>query len=350
MLSSARPPRPGLFVPFIVAIVIAANHALAISVIAQTDNTVLARVNGRNITQTDLDSSIISQVLPLQQQLYAVRKVALENLIVSLILQDEARKRNVSVDELRTGLATGTIEIQRSEVEAAYAENASAFGAMSPDEAKERVRLDLESQARIQKYRDAVEKLKQAYGVQIYLEQPILRAIDTKNAPTTGPTQAPVTIIEFSDFECPFCKGSQATIKKILETFPDQVRLIFKHRPLEGHSGAFPAAQAAFCAGEQNSFWRYHDALFALQEFSLEVLKTLASNLNLDRKSFDECLKAERSRLSILNDVREAHRLGIDSTPTFVINGKLIRGAVSFDDFKAVITRELTNAQPTSRN
>jgi protein-disulfide isomerase len=333
-----------------VAIVIAANHSLVISVIAQTDNTVLARVNGRNITQTDLDNSIISQVLPLQQQLYAVRKVALENLIVSLILEDQAQKRNVSVDELRTGLATGTIEIKSSEVEAAYAENASAFAAMSPDEAKERLRLDLESQARIQKYREGVEKLKQGYGIQIYLEEPILKAINTTNAPTTGPTQASVTIIEFSDFECPFCRGSQATIKKTLETFPDQVRLIFKHRPLEGHSEAFPAAQAAFCAGEQNSFWRYHDALFASPEFSPEVLRTLASNLNLDLKSFDECLKGERSRRSILNDVREAQRLGINSTPTFVINGKIIRGAVSFNDFKAVITRELTSAQPASRN
>jgi protein-disulfide isomerase len=240
--------------------------------------------------------------------------------------------------------------VSQTQVEEAYSENKSAFGAMSPDEAKERLQLDLESQARMQNYLEAVSKFKQAAKIELLLQEPRLAGVVEDNSPSIGSKQALITIIEFSDFQCPFCRNSQEPIRHVLQTYTDKVRLIFRHRPLETHSEAFLSAQAAFCAGEQGVFWEYHDALFASETLSSQILNKLASNLGLDISRFGNCLKSDRSRIAVLNDLNEAVRLGINSTPTFVINGRLFRGALSFEVFKDVIEQELRGVPRASPN
>ena len=224
---------------------------------------------------------------------------------------------------------------------------------MSPDEAKERIRLDLESQARMRSYREALAKLKENSGVRILLEEPRLpssaaaAAVDA--APATGATrEAAITITEFSDFQCPYCKQVQSTLKQILRDYRNEVKLIFKHLPLDIHPQAFASAQAAFCAGEQNSFWQYHDALFSAENPTPETFKQLAQQFKLNLPAFTVCLASEVSRNAVLKDVQEARRLGINGTPAFIINGKLVRGAISYEEFKSIIERELKSARPTS--
>jgi protein-disulfide isomerase len=286
----------------------------------------------------------------LQQQIHAIRKAALENVIIRKILEDEAKKRSVSVEELRKQLTAARVEIPTSQVEQVYLENASAFAAMSPDEARERIRLDLESQARMQNYRDAIAKLKESSAVRILLEEPRLPSAAVSNtAPSTGAREASIIITEFSDFQCPYCKQSQSVLKQILREYRNDVKLIFRHLPLDIHPQAFAAAQGAFCAGEQNSFWQYHDALFASENLSSETYEQIAWRLGLNLSSFKACLASETSRGAVLKDVREARRLGINGTPAFVINGKLVRGALSFEEFKNIIERELRSAPTTQR-
>jgi protein-disulfide isomerase len=130
-------------------------------------------------------------------------------------------------------------------------------------------------------------------------------------------------------------------IKEVLKSYKSDVKLVFKHRPLESHSQAFTAAQAAFCAGRQGAFWQYHDVLFISEDLSPETLNKLAASIHLDLSEFGNCMKSDLTRAAVQNDVDEAKRLGIDSTPTFVINGKLFRGALSFEEFKAAIEKEL---------
>lgn len=214
---------------------------------------------------------------------------------------------------------------------------------MSADEAKERVRLDLEAQIRIQRYKDALVQLGTAHHVEVLLSAPkvSVKTGDMDDSPSTGDRGAPITIIEFSDFQCPFCRKSQATIKDILSTYPHQVRLVFRHLPLEMHPDAFTSAQAAVCANEQNSFWKYHDALFSANDLSDRSLNRIAQTLALDTKKFDQCMTSDKSREIVRKDIEEAQRLGINSTPTFVVNGSLIRGAISLNEFRAVVDREL---------
>lgn len=308
----------------------------------------VAVVNGRRITQQEVDDSVISQLFPLQQQIYALRKSALENLITRAILEDEAQKRGITVEELRKQLTAGKTEVTPSQVEELYLENASTFAAMSPDEAKERLRLDLESQERMRKYREALSKLKEQSVVELRLEEPKLTSFNTPAAPSIGAKNAPVTVIEFADFQCGYCKESQKTTKQLLQRYGNEIRLVFKHLPLDIHPLAFSSAQAAFCAGEQNKFWQYHDVLFASEKLSPEAFDRIADEIGLDVPKFKTCFSAETSRAAVLRDMREAKRLGINGTPAFIINGKLFRGSLSLEDFKGVIERELKTARSAS--
>ena len=236
-------------------------------------------------------------------------------------------------------------------MEEAYDENASVFAAMSPDEAKERLRLDLENQARMRNYREALADLRKNSNMQIFLEEPRLPSFnDATNSPSIGFKEAPVSITEFSDFQCPYCREVRDTIKQVLRDYGSDVRIIFKHLPLDIHAEAFASARAAFCAGEQGFFWPYHDALFSAETFSPEAFSKIASKLGLSIPNFNACLSSEVSRTAILKDMREAKKFGIDTTPTFIVNGRLVRGAIGLKEFKTIIGRELNSARNTSRS
>lgn len=317
---------------------------------AQTEETVVAVVNGREISQREVDALLIVQVMGLEQQLYAIRKANLENLVLTVLLEAEAAKRGVSVKELRKILTAGSVEVKPAEVETAYAENVAAFGAMSPDEAKERLRLDLETQARMDKYRQTLKELRQEASLEIFLREPRWpwRTI-ADGSPVLGAKNSAVTIVEFADFQCPYCRSSQQVIKELLKAYPDDVRIIFKHLPLDNHSQAFTAARAAFCAGKEGRFWEYHDSVFALRKLGMDDLRKTAESLKLPLTKFDACLSSEDSREAITQDKREAARWGIASTPTFMVNGKIIQGATDLDLFKSLIEQELASARARSR-
>jgi predicted DsbA family dithiol-disulfide isomerase len=314
----------------------------AASVLGQAPETVLARVNNIAVTQKEVDSFVAAQIYPLQQQLYAIRKAALENLVTTKILESEAAARHVSIAELRKQLMVGEINVTTAQVEEAYRQNASFFAAMSPDEARERLRLDLENQARMKHYRAGLEALRKKWNVSMDLSPPVfVSELDDGISPTKGATKPLVTIVEFSDFECPFCNKVQPVLKQIIDTYGSEVRLVFKHLPLEGHRNSLAAARAGYCAAEQERFWQFHDALFAAGNLSRELFEKTASDLGLGVAKFQACLDSEQSRTAIIRDLEAARLYRIESTPSFIINGKLIRGALGFADFQKIIEQEL---------
>ena len=315
---------------------------IAASVFSQTPETVVASVNDIEITQQQVDDSVSERIYPLQQQLYAIRKAALENLVVSKILEREAAARNVSIEELRRQLTDGEIVVTRAQVEDAYTQNASFFAAMSPDEARERLRLDLENQERMKHYRAALDALRKKWTVRMNFAPPrFVTELDDGVSPAKGAAKAAVTIVEFSDFECPYCRAVQQTLKQVLESYGSQVRLVFKHLPLEGHRNSLPAARAAYCAAEQDRFWQFHDALFAAPELSSDVFTQIAGELGLGLPKFQACVNSEQSRAGVVKDIETARLFGVEGTPSFIVNGKLIRGALSFADFQKLIEQEL---------
>jgi len=311
-------------------------------VLGQAPESVLATVNKIEITQRDVDDSIAARIYPLQQQLYAIRKAALENLVTTKILESEAAARHVSIAELRKQLTVGEINVTTAQVEDAYKQNASFFASMSPDEARERLRLDLENQARMKHYRDALEALRKKWNVSMNFSPPVfVSELDDGVSPAKGATKPLVTIVEFSDFECPFCNQVQPVLKQIMETYGKEVRLVFKHLPLEVHRNSLTAARAAHCAAEQDRFWQFHDALFAAGSLSPAVFEKIAANLGLGLPKFQACLDSEQSRTAIVKDLEAARVYRVESTPSFIVNGKLIKGALGFADFQRIIEQEL---------
>jgi protein-disulfide isomerase len=306
-------------------------------------------VDGTPITADDVDRDIQAKLRPLQLQIHSLRQSSLEALIQRAVLEKEAARRGMTADALRKRLTEGEVVISPQEIESVYAESVSAFGSMSPDEARERVRLDLEAHARMRNYRDAVARLRDATNVEILLDQPkVSVTLNGATGSSKGPEDARVTVVEFADFECPYCRGAAQVLDGVLRDYAGDVRLVFKHLPLQSHAAAFPAARAAVCAAEQSLFWPYHDALFTRSSITAEGLMETASEVGLDLRAFDDCISAERSTDAVMADIQEARRLGIRGTPTFIINGAVLPGGGTPEELKRVIDRELTATRSAS--
>lgn len=312
------------------------------SVYGQAPDTVLATLDGYEITLKKVDESVAERIYPLQQQLYAIRRAALENLVAARLLESESAARGIAIDELRRQLTAGEISVTRAQVEEAYAQNASFFAAMSPDEARERLRLDLENQARMKHYRAGLEALRKKWSVKLSFPPPqFVLELDDGVSPAKGAVKPLVTIVEFSDFECPFCSAVQATLQQVLEHYGKEVRLVFKHLPSEGHRNSLAAARAAYCAAEQDRFWQFHDALFAAGNLTPGVFTEIAADLGLGKEKFLACMNSEHSRGAIVKDIETARLFRVESTPAFIVNGRLFKGALSFAEFQKIIEREL---------
>jgi protein-disulfide isomerase len=166
--------------------------------------------------------------------------------------------------------------------------------------------------------------------------------ISLERAPTKGSARAPLSIVEFSDFECPFCAQAAPTIQKLLEAYPSEVRFAFKHYPLSMHKESLLAHEAALAAGEQGKFWEMHDLLFASQDkLERDDLIAKAKQLSLDLPQFTRDLDSHRFREAVESDRREGNRLGVDGTPFFFINGHAISGAIDLPTFKHLIESAL---------
>jgi len=162
--------------------------------------------------------------------------------------------------------------------------------------------------------------------------------------PSQGPLDAPIVIVEFSDFQCPFCKRFQdETAEQLLAAYPDQIRFVYRHLPLTSiHPEAFPSAEASMCANEQDAFWDYHDRIFENQnDLGRELYLQIATDLNLDTATFEACLNSGKFKDAIQQDMDFALNLGVQSTPTFFINGLAIVGAQPLEAFKQIIDLEL---------
>jgi len=167
--------------------------------------------------------------------------------------------------------------------------------------------------------------------------------IDTAGEPAKGPEDVPVTIVEFSDFECPFCSRVEPTLDRVTESFGDQVRLVFKQFPLRQiHPNAQKAAEASLCAHDQGKFWQMHDAMFADQRnLAVPALKAKAEELGLDTAAFGQCQDSGKYADAVQEDLEQGSEVGVGGTPALFVNGRFLSGAVPYEQIAQVIEDEL---------
>lgn len=169
--------------------------------------------------------------------------------------------------------------------------------------------------------------------------------VEVGKSPVKGPTDAKVTIIEFSDFQCPYCQRANNTVSEILKAYPKDVKVAFKHLPLPFHQNAMPAAKASLAAGEQGKFWEMHDSLFQNQtQLSDELFIKEAQRLGLDVEKFKKDMASPEIEKQIKDDMDLAKKHGIEGTPGFFVNGVAVKGAYPIDHFKKIIDRWIAGA------
>lgn len=172
--------------------------------------------------------------------------------------------------------------------------------------------------------------------------------IPTEGFPSLGPADAPITIVEFSDFQCPYCRRfHEETYRALLDAYPGQIRFVYRNLPLTSiHPDAMPSAVASLCANDQGAYWDYHDKLFSSEILTRDTFVQYAADLNLDVEEFTACLDSGKHDKFIQDDMNFAINLGVQSTPTFFINGLAVVGAQPLSAFTQIIDQELAGEIP----
>jgi protein-disulfide isomerase/predicted small lipoprotein YifL len=308
---------------------------------------VVAEVDGKPITRGELDQKAAESLVALRQQEYDTLRQALEQMIGERLIEKEAAARHLSKEALLKSEADDRVPApDPARVAAVYEQNKQRFRGqtlvqMTPDITRAIRQQDVN--ARRQAF---AEELRKKASVRVALEPPRAQVAIPGDAPVLGPAQAPVTVVEFSDYQCPYCRRAQSVVDEIVGKYQGKIRLVVRDFPLEGHPRAMPAARAAHCADEQGKFWDYHHALLTQAgDFSDDDFKTRAAALGLDPGKFETCLQSPRHDEKIQASIADGARIGVSGTPAFFINGRMLFGARPVEQFQEVIDAELAAAR-----
>lgn len=317
------------------------------------DEEVVAVVQGKALTQADLleksQTDLDNLALQLRefearqkQDRYDALRRNLDALIADRLLQLEADAQSVSVDDLIAAEVTAKLtQPTEADIDNVYEANKSRLN-QSKDMLRPRIVDFIMSRKTGQRRQEFVESLKEKYEVSDHFE-PLRFDIETEGHPSNGPAAAPVTLVEFSDFECPYCLQMTATLREVKEHYGDKIRVVFRQFPIPSlHAHAMRAAQASLCADEQGRFWPMHDRLFeAPVKLDDDALFAKASDLGLDSDKFKECLSSGRHADRVQSDIQAGVSVGVTGTPALFVNGRPIKGAASAEQIGEIIEAEL---------
>jgi len=317
------------------------------------DPNVAARVGDHVFTLDDVDRVAMVQDsgrfrgLRLRDAIYESRRSAVDTLIADWLIQADAKTAGLSVAAIVEREVSRTlVPVADRDVDDWYQTNQARVGGASLQQIAGKIREGLEQQRRDEAKAGYVARLRAATNVAILLTPPREAINVAENEPTAGRPDAPVQIVMYSDFQCPFCARVGPTVKKVQQTYGDRVRIVFRDFPLTSiHPRARAAAVAARCAFEQGSFWEYHDRLFA-NNARLEERDFVqyATDLGLDAARFTACTQATAPAAAVAGNVSSGEALGVSATPAFFVNGRFLPGAQPFEAFQRVIDDELKNA------
>jgi protein-disulfide isomerase len=309
---------------------------------------VFATVNGENITSAKIEDDLLPFIFNVQVEIYKLRKSALDLRINDALLEQEAQNRKVTTRALLDAEVAGKIKkVTEADARDFYDKNKDKIQGDFA-QFKDRI-INYLGQLEEQKAEGAfADQLRKSAKLQMYLKEPEapVLSIATDDRPARGKVDAPVTIIEFTDYQCPSCGALHPIVEQLIGEYGEKVRLVIRDFPLDRHENAFKAAEAAEAAREQGKYWEYIDILFHNQTtLGVDKLKEYATQLGLDRAKFDAALDAGKFVEKVKRDLNDGSRLGIDSTPTVFINGRKFTGEKTHDNLKATIDSVLKDSE-----
>ena len=322
----------------------AAPAAAATASTGSGDSTAAATVGGSVITMDELDKAAANQLAKIRQQEFQVRNDVLSGMIQQKLVTKEAAARNVSeADLMKAEVDSKVLAPTQDEISQYYEKMKSRMGGKTLDETK----VDIERALRVQKGNERraqfFTELSAKNEVKILLDPPRATIALRPGAPVEGPANAPITIVEWSDYQCPFCKRAHPTVEQVLSEYKDKVRFVYLDYPLPFHQMAMPAAQAVHCAEDQGKFWEYHKNLFEVAgDLSTADLTKRATDLGLDSAAFQACTDSKKHDALIKANYDDGSALGVTGTPAFFINGRMLVGAQPIEQFRELINDELS--------
>jgi protein-disulfide isomerase len=313
---------------------------------------VVATVGASTITLAQVDDRALKEMastfgpVRLVEALYESRRAHLDEMIATMLVEQEAKARGTTPDALMASeveAKAAADPVTDAEVTAWYQANPDRVQGAPLEQVRAPIKALLAG-AHFDKARDQyVDTLKMKTPVKISLEPPREKVAEA-GRPARGPEHAPIEMIEFSDFQCPFCLRAYPTLMKVLDTYGDQIRFVYRHYPLKNHPRARPAAEAAQCANEQGKFWPFHNLLFGTPGHLEDAdLKKSAVSLGMNPEQFNACVDSHKYAADVDADIAAGDEAGVSGTPAFYINGRVLSGAQPFEAFKAIIDEELAN-------
>ena len=307
----------------------------------------VAIVAGEAITLDEIQSEAAGQLIRVRQQRYDALRGTLERVGVTRLLEAEAAERGITVEQLRIDEVESRVQdptdddLRRIYESANYRAKGQSFEALS-----QRIFNKLQRDRVIALEIELFSKLKDKYGFDVKLEAPRVELALTDSNPSRGDADAPITLVEFGDFECPFCRRAHTTVQRVLAEYGDKIRHVFVDYPLTDHAQAIPSAIAAYCAGEQDKYWDYAEHLMMMSgDLRDDDLQARAQEIGLDMDAFRECRNSGRFDETINAGMAIGNASGVNSTPTFFINGRILTGAKTYEIFKMIIDEELADIE-----
>lgn len=309
---------------------------------------VVATVGSTSITLAQVDEKALKQPagnfgnIRLSQAIYEARRAAIDEIVDELLMDEDAKRRGLDREAVvQREIVAKVPPPSDADIAAWYEQNKERAQGATLDQVRGPIR-DFLTRERTEAARERyVGDLRSKSTIALLLDPP-RQAVASAGRPSKGPSNAPIELIEFADFQCPFCLRAHPTVAQVLNTYGDRVHFVYRHYPLNNHPDAVPAAEASLCAADQDKFWPYYESLYSdTSHLSDADLKQRAVRLNLDAARFNTCVDSRKFRAEVDADVRAGNDAGVSGTPAFFVNGRLLTGAQPFEAFKRIIDEEL---------
>lgn len=320
--------------------------AAAAAPAAPQPNDVVAEFGSEKITRAELDRKREDRLMRIRQQEYELSRQVLQEMVYDRLVAKEASDRGISREEyLAREIDAKVAPPNAAELGELYEQNKARFGAQPKEAAIAYISAAMLDQRREERQAAFAREVLGRYDVKLRLSPPRAKVTVPADAPTLGPADAPVTIVAYADYQCPYCQRSQPVVEQVLAEYKGKVRLVHRDFPLNIHPQALPASHAARCAAEQGKFWEYHRSLLGSPgDFQKQDLLRRAGEVGMKLPEFTACMESNRHDAAIQQAIDEGTRLGVSGTPAFFINGQVFFGAYPIERFREVIDAELAGS------
>lgn len=307
---------------------------------------IVAKINNRNISLQELNASIKTPLYEAQIKVYDLQYAKLKNMLLEELVKMDPRGKNISFPEFMEKYVLKNVTVTERMVDEFITINKIPKNKID-GEYRGKVTQYLRTNLMKKQVTAWFEKESKNHKVVINLKRPERPRVNIPIglSPILGNDNAKITIIEYSDFQCPYCAKAEQTIQELLKKYGKDIRLVYKQYPLSFHKEAFKASEASLCANEQSNkyFWQLHNEMFNdPRHLRVGELKEKAEKLGMDKKRFSECINSSKYASQVNAEIAEGNRFGVNSTPVFFINGILVKGAIPFSEFEKIILEELS--------